>query len=98
MSLKDYCFDGKRTLKLKEMPTDAGEYKVQKSELTALTEENMPRLRELIDECLSDPRFVNGREEVKAETWMYPGEGAVRTADYLCEKYKELVPEEDEVK
>lgn len=64
----------------------------------ALTEENMPRLRELIDECLSDPRFVSGREEVKAETWMYPGEGAVHTADYLCEKYKELVPEEDEVK
>ncbi|MBR0087702.1 MAG: CDP-glycerol glycerophosphotransferase family protein [Lachnospiraceae bacterium] len=64
----------------------------------ALTEENMPRLRELIDECLSDPRYVSGREEVKAETWMYPGEGAVRTADYLCEKYKELVPEEDEVK
>ena len=64
----------------------------------ALTEENMPRLRELIDDCLSDPRYVSGREEVKAETWMYPGEGAVRTADYLCEKYKELVPEEDEVK
>jgi len=47
MSLKDYCFDGKRTLKLKEMPTDAGEYKVQKSELTALTEENMIRAAEL---------------------------------------------------
>ena len=41
MALKDYCFDGKRQLKLKEMPTDAGEYKVQKSDLVALTEANM---------------------------------------------------------
>ena len=53
MSLKDYCFDGKRTLKLKEMPTDAGEYKVQKSELTAQTEENMIRAAELQEKLYS---------------------------------------------
>ncbi len=43
MALKDYCFDGKHPLKIKEMPTDAGEYKVQKSELVAQTQENMTR-------------------------------------------------------
>ena len=64
----------------------------------ALTEENMPKLKELIDECLSDPAFQRGREEVMAETWMYPGEGAKRAADYLCEKYEELVLKEGEVK
>ena len=47
MALKDYCFDGKRQLKLKEMPTDAGEYRVLKSDLTAKTEENMIRAAEL---------------------------------------------------
>ncbi len=41
MALKDYCFDGKRTLRLKEMPADAGEYKVQKEELTAQAQKNM---------------------------------------------------------
>ena len=41
MELKDYCFDGKRQLNLKDMPTDAGDYKVQKSELVARTEANM---------------------------------------------------------
>lgn len=41
MALKDYCFDGKKQLNLKEMPTDAGEYKVQKSDLVALTQANM---------------------------------------------------------
>ncbi|MBQ9210836.1 MAG: polyphosphate kinase 2 family protein [Clostridia bacterium] len=47
MALKDYCFDGKKPLKLKEMPTGAGEYKVQKSDLVAKTEENMLRAAEL---------------------------------------------------
>ena len=47
MSLKDYCFDGKRTLKLKDMPTDAGEYKLQKSELVAQTGANMLKAAEL---------------------------------------------------
>jgi len=41
MGLKDYCFDGKKELKLKDMPTDAGEYKVQKSDLVARTATNM---------------------------------------------------------
>ena len=63
-----------------------------------LTKETMPRIRELIDECLTDPRFIKGREQVKAETWMHPGEGAVRAADYLIEKYDELVLKGGEVK
>ena len=63
-----------------------------------LTEENMPQLKDLIDECLTDPQFAQGREQVKEETWMYPGEGAKRTADYLIEKYDELVSKEEEVK
>ena len=63
-----------------------------------LTEENMPCLRELIDECLSDPRYEQGRDEVRAETWMYPGEGAKRTADYLIATYNKLIQKEGEVK
>lgn len=59
-----------------------------------LTEENMPYLRELIDECLTDSRFEQGRKEVMAETWMYPGEGTKRAADYLVEKYEELAQKE----
>ena len=55
-----------------------------------LTAENMNHLKDLIDSCLSDPRYANGRHSVKAETWVYPGEGAQRTADYLINKYEEL--------
>ena len=63
-----------------------------------LTEENMPRLRELIDECLTDTRYEEGRKEVMAETWMYQGEGAKRAADYLVGKYSELVQKEGDEK
>ena len=61
-----------------------------------LTEENMPKLKAVIDECLLDPRYEEGRRQVREETWMYPGEGAKRAADYLCEKYKELTAKEGE--
>lgn len=55
-----------------------------------LTEENMENLKELIDSCLTDARFAQGRADVKAETWAYPDEGAVRAAEYLLDKYQEL--------
>ena len=32
-------------------------------------------------------------KEVKEETWAWCGEGAVRTADYLLEKYRQLTGE-----
>lgn len=58
-----------------------------------LTEENMANLKELIDSCLEDTRYAQGRKEVKAETWAWCGEGAKRTADYLLEKYQQLTGE-----
>jgi len=55
-----------------------------------LKEDNMANLKELIDTCLSDPKFTEGRRAVKAETWEHVGEGAVRVADYLIAKYEEI--------
>ncbi len=55
-----------------------------------LTEDNMANLKDLIDSCLSDPQYENGRREVKNETWEHAGEGAVLAADYLIGKYEEL--------
>lgn len=61
-----------------------------------LTPDNIDNLQELIDTCLNDPQFANGRRQVKEETWAYPGEGAARTVDYLLKKYEELsLAEED---
>lgn len=55
-----------------------------------LTDENMPHLKDLIDTCLADPRYAEGRKAVKAETWAHCGEGAVRAVDYLVNKCEEL--------
>lgn len=56
----------------------------------ALTEEAMSDLKGLIDSCLEDPRYAEGRRAVKAETWAHPGESARRTAEYLMQKYNQF--------
>lgn len=55
-----------------------------------LEERHMDNMKELIDSCIAGEKYVEGRSEVKAETWEYAGEGAKRTADYLIKKYEEL--------
>ena len=62
-----------------------------------LTEENMDSLKELVDSCLEDPQYAEGRKQVKAETWEHMGEGASRAVDWLLAKYDELTTT-DEVK
>ncbi len=55
-----------------------------------LTDENMGDLKSLIDSCIEDPQYAEGRKEVKAETWVHCGEGASRAADYLINKQQEI--------
>ncbi len=61
-----------------------------------LTEESMPRLKELIDQCIDDPSYSESRHRVRAEAWAYEGEGAVRAADWLLGKYEELKTKEED--
>jgi CDP-glycerol glycerophosphotransferase (TagB/SpsB family) len=55
-----------------------------------LNAQNMENLKELIDTCIEDNCFAEGRRIVKEETWAYPNEGAVRVVEYLLNKYEEL--------
>lgn len=61
-----------------------------------LKAENMEDLKSLIDTCLSDPQYAEGRRQARAETWEHPGEGARRTVDYLLQKYAELTAGEED--
>ena len=61
-----------------------------------LTTESAENLKELIDSCLTDPQYADGRRQVKAETWEHAGSGAVRVVDYLLNKYDELVHGKEE--
>ena len=58
-------------------------------------EEVQKDIKKMIDECIDDPKCAAEREEVRRETWVHPGEGAVRAADYLISKYQELTGKED---
>lgn len=55
-----------------------------------LTEESMKNIKELIDTCLTDSQFSEGRKAVKSETWANVGKGAEVVADYLINKHKEI--------
>ncbi len=56
-----------------------------------LTKDNIDNIKNLIDMCIEDEKYSEGRKAVKAETWSYCGEGAKRTADYLINKYEEII-------
>ena len=55
-----------------------------------LNEQNFHQLKELIDECLSNQRYDEGRRSVLNETWEYQYEGTQRTVDYLIAKLDEI--------
>ncbi|MBQ2454150.1 MAG: CDP-glycerol glycerophosphotransferase family protein, partial [Lachnospiraceae bacterium] len=59
-----------------------------------LTEESLPKLKDMIDEAIDDPKYKAERDKARSETWVYPGEGAVRAADAIMAKYKELTETE----
>ena len=55
-----------------------------------ITEENMGEVKDIIDKCLSNPEYAEGRNKVREECWQCYGEGAVKTVDYLVAKYEEI--------
>lgn len=60
-----------------------------------LTPENMDTLKDMIDRCLNDPKYEQGRRQVSEETWQYKGEGAKRVVDYLLNKYQNITSTEE---
>ena len=61
-----------------------------------LSIDNLDSIKDMIDSCLADSRYADGRKEVRSETWAYFSEGAVRSADYIMDKYNSLVHTENE--
>lgn len=59
-----------------------------------LTADNLDSLKEMIDACLQEPKYAQGRQEVREETWVYEGQGAKRAYDYLTNMYSELAAAE----
>lgn len=58
-----------------------------------LTEDNLNNLKEMIDNCLTQEQYAEGRKLACAQAWEHRGEGAERVADYLEKKLRELESE-----
>ena len=58
-----------------------------------LTRDKLSDLKVLIDKCLTDEGFRDGRAKLRKDVWEYQGQGAVRAADFLETKYKKLISE-----
>lgn len=56
-----------------------------------LTQEDFPRLRDVIMEVINSSEYEAGRQQAREEAWMYPGEATMRTVDYLIKKREQLV-------
>ncbi len=62
-----------------------------------LSESDFPRMREMIDQALSDEGIKAGIASARDEAWVHRGESASVTVDYLVRKRDELVAQyEDE--
>lgn len=55
-----------------------------------LGKEDIPRIKQVIDDTICDVKNREGREKGRREAWMYRGHSAERTADYLIEKLATL--------
>ena len=54
-----------------------------------LNDENKDKIKDLIDKCIEDPSFTEGREKARSDIWVHIGESAERSADYIISKVKE---------
>ena len=55
-----------------------------------LKEEDIPRLKEVIDGAIASDTLSAGRDKARSEAWAHIGESAALTADYMIRKQKEL--------
>lgn len=55
-----------------------------------LTKDNLSEVKSLIDECIGETKYAEGRNEVRNECWQLYGEGAKATVDYLVGKYERI--------
>ena len=51
-----------------------------------ITEDALPRLKEIIDRCIENPAYQAARDQARRETWCCEGESTGLVADYLMSK------------
>jgi len=60
-----------------------------------LNETNIDSLKDTIDTCIEDPKFIEERKVARSETWEHYGECTKRSVDWLINKYAQLISDEE---
>ncbi|MCR5488819.1 MAG: CDP-glycerol glycerophosphotransferase family protein [Saccharofermentans sp.] len=55
-----------------------------------LNEDNVDKIKDLIDKCIEDPSFGKGRDQARSETWVPMGNGAELAVDFIMKKHDEI--------
>ena len=80
-------------------PSGSYEVKIGSGLLPSIGQElgmdNVDSIKELIDDCLTETRFQEGRDRAREESWARRGESAIAITDYLLEKRRELEEQAD---
>lgn len=61
-----------------------------------LSQDNFDSLGTIVEQCMHDSRYAQGRDLAREQTWAYPGEGAKRAVDFLEQKVKALTRKSEE--
>lgn len=62
-----------------------------------LKEEELPHIKEVIDDCLSNEIYAENRETARRETWVHIGDSASIVADYLIAKQREVSSDKETI-
>lgn len=55
-----------------------------------LNDENAGNIKELIDKCIDDKSYLEGRQKAREDIWVNIGESAKRSADFIIKKVNEI--------
>lgn len=60
-----------------------------------LDSDNITNIKELIDNCLSNPRYKQGRDKARQEAWQNQGKATEDVVKFLIDKYNKLEAEDN---
>lgn len=60
-----------------------------------LTIDKISSIKSMIDECIEDTKYQDGRNKAREESWCFIGDGAKNVTDYLIEKLSSLEEEKE---
>lgn len=59
-----------------------------------LTEDKIDNIKDVIDNCINDSKYEEGRKKARSEVWANEGHSAEAVVDYMIKKQKEIVGED----